>query len=362
MNVAIVTKRFLDLSETFIYQPLQIISQREQMFVYALERRNPQDFPYEQLYTLDSLSPRSKSLALLLGTFGYEPNILRKMRADRIQLIHAHYGYMGLYAQQFACRLKLPLMVSFYGLDVYKHTGSAAYRWQLKSLFRRAAVLTVCSAKMKQDLIDLGADTAKVKVIYGGVDLQKYQYRPAKADGKTTILMCGRFVEKKGFIYGIKAFKAIADNNIELKIIGSGPLEQQLKEEAASDQRIEFLGNRSYEQYMQQLQSAAVLMVPSVTAADGDQEGLPTVLIEASALGTIIVATRHSGIPEIVANGYLAAERDVADLQQQLSLALSQKGTWEHLADKQYAHVAANFDIHQQAEKIRRLYSSLCEK
>jgi len=71
----------------------------------------------------------------------------------------------------------------------------------------------------------------------------------------------------------------------------------------------------------QAMQTADVLLVPSRTAADGDQEGTPTVICEGGAAGLTIVATRHAGIPEQVeegVSGLLADERDAGGLARHL--------------------------------------------
>ena len=81
--------------------------------------------------------------------------------------------------------------------------------------------------------------------------------------------------------------------------------------------RVRFLGDLGAAEVREWMRRAALLAAPSVTAADGDAEGLPTVIVEAAASGLPVVATRHSGIPEAVGDGetgFLVPERDAETL------------------------------------------------
>ncbi|MDR1997008.1 MAG: glycosyltransferase [Candidatus Margulisbacteria bacterium] len=344
------TARFLDLSETFIYEPLRLLQNTEAL-VYAWQRRNADKFPYADC---------------CIG----RPSYLREnMLRDNLQLLHAHYGYVGVSALGFLTKLHVPLVTSFYGLDVYQHTKNPVYRWQLRRLFKRGDLFLVCSQKMRGDLIGLGAPPSKIKVLYGGADLAKFPYAFNACPEKdpATILMCGRFVEKKGFLYGLRAFLRVAPgyDNLRLKIIGDGRLAPELKREAASSpfgSQVEFLGGLSHAEYIAQLKKCHIFMSPSVTAHNGDSEGLPTVLIEAAALGRPLLATVHSGIPEIVhagQNGLLAPEKDVAALAANIDSLMSAPGQWRAYSEYGRRLVEEQFDLAKQTEKLESLYLTL---
>jgi glycosyltransferase involved in cell wall biosynthesis len=349
-KIALYTARFLDLSETFIYDPLRLFRHTETI-VYAWQRRNAEIFPYAQCR---------------IGTEKY----LREMLAvDGVQLIHAHYGYVGVSALGFLKKLPVPLITSFYGLDVYQHTRNPVYRWQLRRLFRRGDLFLACSQKMRGDLLKLGAPADKVEVVYGGADPAKFPYafNAYPPDQPVNILMCGRFVEKKGFIYGIRAFLKIAPRRPELrlKIIGTGRLEPELKQEvesSTSPSQVEFLGGRSHAEYIAEIKKCHIFMSPSVTARNGDSEGLPTVLIEAAAIGRPLLATYHSGIPEIVQegkNGLLAPERDADALAANIVKLLSVPERWPEYAAYGRRLVEAQFNMQKQAARLEEYYRKL---
>jgi colanic acid/amylovoran biosynthesis glycosyltransferase len=102
----------------------------------------------------------------------------------------------------------------------------------------------------------------------------------------------------------------------ELVIIGDGPQRGAAEELATSlgiDDRVRFLGAVDYSRCEEELRRSHVLLLHSVTAANGDQEGLPNVLGEAMSAGLPVISTKHAGIPELVRDGetgFLVNERD----------------------------------------------------
>jgi glycosyltransferase involved in cell wall biosynthesis len=109
---------------------------------------------------------------------------------------------------------------------------------------------------------------------------------------------------------------------------------------------------------------ATLLAVPSVTAANGDSEGLPTVLIEAQAMGLPVVASIHAGIPEAVMHGetgFLAPERDWQQLAQQISTLFVDRDLWQRFSFDGQARVRQKFDIYQQSRGLEDLYQTVVE-
>jgi glycosyltransferase involved in cell wall biosynthesis len=102
--------------------------------------------------------------------------------------------------------------------------------------------------------------------------------------------------------------------------------------------------------------------MPSVTAVNGDCEGLPTVVAEALATGVPIVSTLHGGIPEIVVNGVtglLAPERDYEALADALSLLLADENLWQHFHQAALQHVEQHFDLKTQTALLEQIYNGV---
>jgi Glycosyl transferases group 1 len=88
---------------------------------------------------------------------------------------------------------------------------------------------------------------------------------------------------------------------------------------------VTFLGEQPHDVVAAELRGARAFVQHSITAVDGDSEGLPNSVLEASATGIPVVSTRHAGIPEIVVDGttgYLVDEHDVPAMVTQMERLL----------------------------------------
>jgi colanic acid/amylovoran biosynthesis glycosyltransferase len=176
-----------------------------------------------------------------------------------------------------------------------------------------------------------------------------------------------RLVPKKGTCVLIEAFGGIAGRHpgARLVIIGDGPLRAELQAQARSGpagSRITFTGGLPNDEVVAHLACAAVLAVPSVTAPNGDAEGLPICALEAMACGVPVVASRHGGIPEAVVDGStgsLVEERDVGGLGQRLSALLDDAALRERMARAGRATVLERFDIRRNSRVLESLYDEL---
>jgi colanic acid/amylovoran biosynthesis glycosyltransferase len=137
------------------------------------------------------------------------------------------------------------------------------------------------------------------------------------------VLAVGRFTEKKGLRYAIQGVKLCPDP-VTLGIVGYGELEAELRAEADAPgpNRVEFLGRVPHQSVLERMMQSDVVLLPSVVAESGDMEGIPVALMEAMARGCLAIATRHSGIPELITtgeSGILVAERDSLEIAEALS-------------------------------------------
>jgi glycosyltransferase involved in cell wall biosynthesis len=147
----------------------------------------------------------------------------------------------------------------------------------------------------------------------------------------------------------------------ELTIIGDGPLRSSL-EALAGELKVRggFRGTQPTTVVREALKTAKVFCVPSVTAANGDSEGLPTVVAEAQAMGVPVVGTMHGGIPEIVideVNGFLAPERDHEALADSLSALLSDEDRWSRFHHAALRRVEQLFDLRAQTALLESIYT-----
>jgi colanic acid/amylovoran biosynthesis glycosyltransferase len=186
--------------------------------------------------------------------------------------------------------------------------------------------------------------------------------------------MAASFREKKGIPYAIKAFASAIQKfpRMELRIIGGAQSanEQRLlkhckalaKHESITH-KVYFLGYLNYEQYLQEAEHAHIFLAPSVTAQNGDTEGgAPVSVIEASAFGMPVIASRHCDIPEVIKDGesgILVDERDVDGLTKAILELATSPNQWAKMGRVGRRHIESEYDINKQVAKLEDIYNNV---
>ena len=144
---------------------------------------------------------------------------------------------------------------------------------------------------MKQSLVAIGCPEERIRIQHIGIDTEKFHFkeRHLPSDGKIVILFCGRFVEKKGIIYALKALNLLISKNpqIEFRVIDDGMLRNSIEsfiQENNLQPYVRLLGYQSHHVFAEEFKKAHIYIQPSVTVQNGDNEGgVPTTLLEAQA-------------------------------------------------------------------------------
>ena len=231
---------------------------------------------------------------------------------------------------------------------------------------RRGALFIGVSRFIVERLERLGFPMERTRLHYIGVDPDAFERR-AEPTAEPVVLHVARLVEKKGTEYLLDAFAQIARKHrrARLVVIGAGPLREKLARRAAELEiapRVSWLGAAPHAEVRAWLQRAAVLCLPSCTAANGDAEGLGQALLEAAASGVPVVATRHGGIPEAVEDGrtgYLVPERDAAALAGALDVLLASEALRCSFGDAARRLARERFDLHRQTRGLEQLYEGV---
>ncbi|WP_250626699.1 glycosyltransferase [Pinirhizobacter soli] len=260
----------------------------------------------------------------------------------KAEAIIAHFGPTGVLAANLRALglLDGPLFTVFHGYDLSRHSVLARHGGDYQRLFSSGERMLPISTLWEKKLQALGCEPGKIQVHRMGVDLDSFRFQPPKdaalSSGRPLRVVCvARLVEKKGVIYLCQAVGELAQRQIpvELEVIGDGPLQQELERFVARQdlgQKITIRGRRDKAYVQAALGRADVFALPSVTAADGDQEGIPVSLMEAMASGVPCLSTVHSGIPELIddgRSGWLVPERDATALAD--TLARIQRGDFD---------------------------------
>jgi len=372
--VAEVKPDYLPLTETFIYEYLRAL-RRVRAVVVAEDVQHLEQFPIEALVRVSgrdvALGVRAaqRVLAHWLGMESARAyRYYAALRRLRPQLVHAHFGPTGVLVLAATQRLQVPLITSFYGYDLSALVREAEWRVRYRQLFAHGALFLVEGPHMRERLLRLGCPPEKVRIQRIAIDLEQFPFRPrAWCEGPIRLLHVGRMVEKKGHEYTLRAFARVRAQMraCELYLIGEGPLRPRLERLAAElgiAEAVRWLGALSRAAYREVAERCHILVQPSVTAANGDDEGgAPTVLLEMQASGMPIVATRHADIPHVVREGEsarLVPERDVEASAEALRELMAHPEQWPRMAEAGRAFVAERHDIRREAPRLEELYWS----
>jgi len=247
--------------------------------------------------------------------------LCRTARSEGISHIHGEFADLpGLMAAAASRRLGCTYSIGVHARDVY------TCKYSLKSLFSGIRFATACNVEVRDELlVRCPSLSDRLHLIHHGVLLDQWPFidRTYEPREPFRILFVGRFVEKKGIEYLLRAVAGTDGARMALSLVGSGPREAKLRGLAQALQiaeRTTWVGVVSREEVGARLRAADCVVVPSVVSADGDRDGIPNIVLEAMATGIPVLATRAGSIPEAVSEdtGWVCQARDPEDLRRQL--------------------------------------------
>lgn len=292
---------------------------------------------------------------------------------SKYDVIQCHFGPNGIKGAMVK-KLLFPnslLATTFHGYDLTKNLPSSKNLYS--QLFATGDLFLPISEHWKGRLINLGCNPDKIQVHHMGVDVERFALnQPISSEKRIRLITIARLAEKKGIEYGIRAVRKLKricpSVEFEYLVVGDGPLKptlQGLIEELHLKQEVKLLGWRQQEEVVALLSQSQVMLLPSITASDGDQEGIPVVLMEAMAMGLPVVSTWHSGIPELVndgKDGFLVPEKDVESMAQRLSLLINSPDLRAEMGLAGRKYVEENFNVHTLNHQLSDLFKKLAAK
>ncbi len=286
-------------------------------------------------------------------------------RQHGISHLHAHFATSATTAARLAAKFTdIPYTFTAHAKDIFHESIDAQDLYA--KVTDASAVVTVSDFNRAYLRRRFGAVSARIKRIYNGMDLSRLAYRDAQYR-EPVIVGVGRLVEKKGFIYLVRACRRLRDAGVQFKceIIGSGPEARGLQNEIRAlglELYVKLLGPRPQRELVKMVARASALALPCVVGTDGNRDGLPTVLLEAMALGTPCVSTDVTGVPEVIKDGdtgLLVPQHDAVQLGQALARLLHDSGTRVALARAARRLVEQHFDVDRNACELRKLFVGL---
>jgi len=290
--------------------------------------------------------------------------LARLARARGIGHLHAHFATSATTVARLAARMAgISYSFTAHAKDIFHE--DVEHGDLRKKLEDAAAIITVSDFNLDYLRATFGDSACKVSRLYNGLELERFPYaepqsRPPK------IVAIGRLVLKKGFGVLVEACARLAAHGrkFSCEIVGTGDQEAALRQQIAElglGQRVELTGPRPQDEIVRHIQEAAVMAAPCIVSGDGNRDGLPTVLLEAMALGTPCVSTDVTGIPEVVHHeqtGLMVPQFDATALAQACERLFDTADLRVRLARQARELIEREFDIRVNAARQREVFAA----
>ncbi|MGB1308740.1 MAG: glycosyltransferase [Oceanihabitans sp.] len=366
LNIALFSPNQNPYSETFIQAHKNYL--KEKVFYYygvgpgiALENhaKLASKFKINALKVLKNVTKGST-------TFVEEKIITGSLKKNKIDVVLVEYGNHANYLLPIIKKSGLPMVVHFHGFDatVYSHlTENNNY----KQLFKYASKIIAVSTDMEAKLLALGCPSEKL--FYNANAAQPKFLEITPTFKEKHLVFIGRFKNKKAPYYTILAFKEVLKKHPDAKLLlaGGGVL-KEVCENLVSYYKIEnnvkFLGVITPEQFVTILENAQGFVQHSVTAENGDMEGMPISVLEASSAGLPVISTYHAGIKNVVVHektGLLCEEHDVATMANNMLRILDDKAFARKLGAAGKKRIMEAFSFQKHIQGIQQLLEDACK-
>ncbi|MCD6460429.1 glycosyltransferase family 4 protein, partial [bacterium] len=281
----------------------------------------------------------------------------------KIQHIHTHFGDDACFISMIIHFLTgIPYSFTTHSYDIYLKPKMLAEK------HKYAKFAVTISNYNKQYLIEtFGINESKIHIVRCGVDIQLFKpinHLNTKRTNTLNIISVARLVETKGFFYLLKACHLLKQNyDFTCTIIGDGPLFDEIAdniEKLSLHNHVLLQGAKRHDEVLDALKNSDLFVLPCIKDKTGRPEGIPVSLMEAMAMGIIVISSTLAGIPELVQDaGIMAKPRD------ELSLFKAMEKVYK-MSNKEKAKIALaqrrkiekEFNLVKETKKLMRLFES----
>lgn len=327
-------------------------------------RRRPRQYLTSLVHLIRDNLGKRKLLVAALVVFLKAVHAANLMSQANIDHVHGHFARHAALAGLIITRLTgITYSFTAHGSDIHvdrrmlcRKLGEASFAVAISD-FNRIVMEDECGATAR----------AKVKVLHCGVDTELFRPRVGDREssrGPLRILCVGTLHEVKGHVHLISACALLRDMGIDFscRLVGRGPDEESIRrmiERLGLQDQVKLVGALPRDAVIEELHQANVLATPSVRSARGQREGIPVALMEAMSCGLPVVASRLSGIPELVAddqNGLLVTPGDAQELAQALSRLAIDPELRRRLGEEGRRSIERDFDLHVNAGRLVAMF------
>lgn len=292
------------------------------------------------------------------------------LRRDGFEHLHVHFANVPASVAEVAQRfIGIPYSLTAHAKDIYLTPAA-----ELARKIQGAECVLTCTAHNQRYLADLAAGHTPVRLAYHGVDVGCFGGQPAHSPTaigeRPLILSVGRFCEKKGFEYLIRACRIVADRGYRFccQLVGYGELQSELERmivDLGLQEVVELLGTMTQDQLAALYPRASMFVLPCLITDNGDRDGIPNVLIEAMASGIPVISTDVSGISELVQhgkNGLLVEQKDQRAIADAMELLLVRPKERSRLGQNGRETVLQRFTLEASTLRVHDILRSVMDQ
>ena len=292
---------------------------------------------------------------------------LNSFKINNIDVILVEYGDFAATHIDLLKESGLPVVVHFHGYDASVTEIIQKFK-KYKELFDCVKYVVAVSKKMYKDLLEMGCP--KKKLIYNVYGPCEEFLKINPSFRKQQFIAIGRFVDKKAPYYLILTFLRVVRKfpNAKLIIAGDGKLlnvSKNLVRQFGLERNIGFPDVISPTEYKNYLSESLAMVQHSITAENGDSEGTPVAILEASAAGLPVISTYHAGIPDVIEHGYsglLVEEHDIRKMANYFIKLLENINLAKQLGVQGKRRVQESFTLHKHISGLNELIHKLVKK
>lgn len=279
---------------------------------------------------------------------------------NRIDKVLVEFGTNAARVYKLLNEMGIPYVVIFHGYDAFVYKVIEENKIAYKEIFDSAQCIIAVSLLMKDELINLGCPENKIIHSPCGPN-SKFAHVDPKFTEKS-FLSVGRFVSKKAHYLTILAFNEVLKKHPDAKLYlaGDGELIEaclNIVNSLKIKKNVCFLGVIDIDQHIELLNKCYGYVQHSITALNGDKEGTPVSILEASLAGIPVISTRHSGIMDVIIEGktgYLVDEFDIDMMANKMIAILDNRNLAMDLGQKGKTFIKEKFSLNHHITAIEK--------
>jgi colanic acid/amylovoran biosynthesis glycosyltransferase len=291
--------------------------------------------------------------------------VKRYLKKHKINVVLAEYGTTGAQIFSLCKELNIPMIVHFHGYDISIKEVIGYHKELYKSMFAYVSYIVAVSEDMRVDLIAAGASKKKIIVNPCGPDERFNKITPNYKSNN--LLAIGRLTDKKAPYYTILAFEklSILYPDLKLIMIGDGYLFNvcnNLVSHLKLKNKVKILSKVPHAEIEYYMNDSFCFVQHSIVAENGDSEGTPVSILEASAAGLPVVSTSHKGIKQAVIHeetGFLVQEHDVESMYKYMKIITENRLLGIKLGTSGRKHIQLNYSIVKHIKILDDLIANL---